>query len=122
MACSPRRPPLASSFRDGGAKYGPIIIELRARRALLNRAEAHAYSQCRRWRGLVDVGFPATADYGVYRSMYDWNLLPIGQLLWLKELTRYVKYPPLQDPASYNLDQVLQDEGGTREGSARPAG
>jgi hypothetical protein len=54
--------------------------------------------------------------------MYDWNLLPIGQLLWLKELTRYVKYPPLQDPASYNLDQVLQDEGGTREGSARPAG
>jgi hypothetical protein len=36
-------------------------------------------------------------------------LLPIGQLLWLKELQSYVKYPPLQDPASYNLDQVLQE-------------
>jgi len=46
---------------------------------------------------------PATA------YIYDWNLLPIGQLLWLKELTSYVKYPPLQDPASYNLDQVLQE-------------
>lgn len=40
---------------------------------------------------------------------YDWNLLPIGQLLRLKELQSYVKYPPLQDPASYNLDQVLQE-------------
>jgi hypothetical protein len=29
-------------------------------------------------------------------------------LLWLKELQSYVKCPPWQDPASYNLDQVLQ--------------
>ena len=36
------------------------------------------------------------------------RLLPIGQALWLKELETYVAYPPLQDPASYNLDQVLQ--------------
>jgi arylsulfatase len=28
--------------------------------------------------------------------------------LWLKELESYIKYPPLQDPASYNLTQVLQ--------------
>jgi arylsulfatase A-like enzyme len=40
--------------------------------------------------------------------IYDWNIIPIGQLLWLKELESYVKYPPLQDPASYNLTQVLQ--------------
>jgi arylsulfatase A-like enzyme len=40
--------------------------------------------------------------------LYDWNMLPIGQALWLKELESYVAYPPLQDPASYNLDQVLQ--------------
>jgi arylsulfatase len=38
---------------------------------------------------------------------YDWNMLPIGQALWLKELETYIKYPPLQDPASYNLDQVM---------------
>ena len=37
------------------------------------------------------------------------NLLPIGQALWLKELETYVKFPPLQDPASYNLDQVMEE-------------
>jgi arylsulfatase A-like enzyme len=48
------------------------------------------------------IGSPSTA------YVYDWNMLPIGQALWLKELESYVAYPPLQDPASYNLDQVLQ--------------
>jgi len=40
--------------------------------------------------------------------VYDWNLLPIGQALWLKELQTYIDFPMLQNPASYNLDQVLQ--------------
>jgi len=44
---------------------------------------------------------PATA------YVYDWNMLPIGQALWLKELETYNAFPPMQDPASYNLDQVL---------------
>ncbi len=48
------------------------------------------------------IGSPSTA------YVYDWNMLPIGQALWLKELESYIPYPPLQDPASYNLDQVLQ--------------
>jgi len=39
--------------------------------------------------------------------IYNWNILPIGQLLWLKELESYVAFPPMQDPASYNLTQVL---------------
>jgi len=39
--------------------------------------------------------------------VYDWNMLPIGQALWLKELETYQKFPPMQDPASYNLSQVL---------------
>ena len=39
--------------------------------------------------------------------IYNWNILPIGQLLWLKELQSYVDFPPMQDPASYNLTQVL---------------
>jgi arylsulfatase len=39
--------------------------------------------------------------------IYDWNMLPIGQQLWLKELETYTDFPPLQDPASYNLDQVM---------------
>lgn len=40
--------------------------------------------------------------------IYDWNLLPIGQLLWEKELMSYIEFPPLQLAASYNLEQVLQ--------------
>jgi hypothetical protein len=40
--------------------------------------------------------------------VYDWNMLPIGQTLWLRELETYINFPPLQDPASYNLDQVMQ--------------
>jgi arylsulfatase len=40
--------------------------------------------------------------------VYDWNMLPIGQQLWLKELETYVKFPPMQNPASYNLEQVMQ--------------
>lgn len=45
---------------------------------------------------------PATA------YVYDWNLLPIGQALWLRELETYRKFPPMQDPASYNLEQVME--------------
>lgn len=48
------------------------------------------------------IGSPSTA------YVYDWNMLPIGQALWLKELESYIAYPPLQDPASYNLEQVIQ--------------
>ena len=48
------------------------------------------------------IGSPSTA------YIYDWNMLPIGQALWLRELETYKEYPPMQDPASYNLDQVLQ--------------
>ena len=42
--------------------------------------------------------------------IYDWNILPIGQLLWLKELETYMEFPPMQDPASYSLDQVLAEK------------
>jgi arylsulfatase len=40
--------------------------------------------------------------------IYDWNLLPIGQMMWLKELETYRDFPSLQAPASYNLDQVIK--------------
>ena len=40
--------------------------------------------------------------------IYDWNIIPIGQALWLKELESYGPYPALQSPASYSLAQVLQ--------------
>jgi hypothetical protein len=28
--------------------------------------------------------------------------------LWLKELESYKQFPPLQEPSSYNLSQVLE--------------
>ena len=40
--------------------------------------------------------------------LYDWNMLPIGQLLWEKELMSYKAYPPLQAPETYNLDGILR--------------
>jgi arylsulfatase A-like enzyme len=50
--------------------------------------------------------------------IYDWNLLPIGQALWLRELESYKKFPPMQDPASYNLDQVMEQ---LRKGQSHPS-
>jgi hypothetical protein len=41
--------------------------------------------------------------------VYDWNLLPIGQRLAMEEPESYVTYPPLQAPASYNLQQVMNE-------------
>ena len=41
--------------------------------------------------------------------LYDWNILPIGQLLWEKELMSYEKYPPLQAPETYNLSGILRE-------------
>jgi len=48
------------------------------------------------------LGGPVTA------YAYDWNMLPIGQELWLKELESYKEFPPLQAPETYNLDDILQ--------------
>jgi arylsulfatase len=58
------------------------------------------------------LGGPVTA------YVYDWNVLPIGQQLWLKELESYTKYPPLQSPESYNLTQVMDQVRKTRTDSA----
>ena len=57
------------------------------------------------------IGSPSTA------YIYDWNMLPIGQALWLKELESYREFPALQDPASYNLEQVIQQIKNTKNRS-----
>ena len=48
------------------------------------------------------LGSPSTA------YLYDWNMLPIGQLLWEKELASYGTFPPLQAPETYNLSGILE--------------
>ena len=39
---------------------------------------------------------------------YNWNMLPIGQQLWEKELMSYKTFPPLQAPETCNLDGILK--------------
>ena len=56
-------------------------------------------------KSLLGMGGALAAPSTAY--LYNWNILPIGQQLWLKELESYSEFPPMQDPASYNLDQVL---------------
>ncbi len=56
--------------------------------------------------------------------IYDWNMLPIGQQLWLKELESYKQFPPLQSPESYNLEQVehqIRASGSTAPGGGHPS-
>ncbi len=48
------------------------------------------------------LGAPMTA------FQYDWNMLPIGQQLWLEHLMSYEKFPPLQPAESYNLSSILE--------------
>jgi arylsulfatase len=48
------------------------------------------------------LGGPVTA------FTYDWNLLPIGQQLWTKELMSFKEFPPMQAAESYNLDAILK--------------
>ena len=57
-------------------------------------------------KGFMAIPGALAGPYSAY--IYDWNLLPIGQLLWEKELMSYKEFPPLQMAASYNLEQVLQ--------------
>ncbi|XXF79299.1 arylsulfatase [Myxococcaceae bacterium GXIMD 01537] len=47
------------------------------------------------------LGSPSTA------YLYDWNMLPIGQALWMKHLMSYKEFPPLQAPETYNLEGVM---------------
>ena len=55
-------------------------------------------------KSATSLGGAITAPSTAY--LYDWQMLPIGQLLWMKELETYRKFPPLQIPASYNLDEI----------------
>jgi hypothetical protein len=41
--------------------------------------------------------------------IYDWNMLPRGQALWLNELESYNEFPPLQAPEAYSLDGIIAE-------------
>ncbi len=64
---------------------------------------------------LLGMGGALAAPSTAY--IYDWNLLPIGQMLWMKELMTYKQFPALQSPSSYNLDQIIQEMQESKTGS-----
>jgi arylsulfatase A-like enzyme len=57
-------------------------------------------------KSLMSFGGSLAAPSTAY--LYDWNILPIGQELWLKELMSYKKFPPLQAPETYNLEMIIK--------------
>jgi len=71
--------------------------------------------------GLDDVktgmGFGGAIASPSTAYLYDWNMLPLGQLLWMKELMSYKKFPPLQAPETYNLDGILAEMRAARTAS-----
>jgi hypothetical protein len=60
------------------------------------------------WNKALPFAYAGALAGPVTSWVYNWNILPIGQLLWLKELESYKQFPPLQNPASWNLDQVIE--------------
>ena len=58
------------------------------------------------------IASPSTA------YQYDWNILPIGQQLWLGWFETLAAFPPMQAPASYNLTQVMEAIKSQKHGSA----
>ncbi|MGC2201956.1 MAG: hypothetical protein WA633_17705 [Stellaceae bacterium] len=53
------------------------------------------------------MSFDGALDSRGTAFLYDWNLLPIGQHLWLKWFETLKEFPPMQAPESYNLTQVM---------------
>ena len=40
--------------------------------------------------------------------VYDFNMLPIGQMIAMRFLESFEEFPPMQAPPSYNLAQVME--------------
>jgi arylsulfatase A-like enzyme len=70
------------------------------------------------WNKTAPNSFAGSLAGPVTAYIYDWNMLPLGQLLWLKELETYKRFPPLQSPESWNLDQVTEQ---IRNGTGHPS-
>jgi arylsulfatase len=68
-------------------------------------------------KSVLSIGGALASPSNAY--LYDWNMLPIGQQMWLKELESYNSFPPLQDPESYNLSSILAQV--KKQGSQHPS-
>src|SRR5215467_13045717 len=70
------------------------------------------------WNKTAPNSFAGSLAGPVTGYVYDWNMLPLGQQLWLRELLTYKRFPPLQSPESWNLDQVTEQ---IRNGMSHPS-
>ncbi len=84
---------------DGPQQLGWAMVT-NLRRDPFEQATGAEQKSLASWGGAL--AGPSTA------YLYNWNMLPIGQQLWLQELSTYIDFPALQDPESYNLEQVLK--------------
>jgi arylsulfatase len=57
-------------------------------------------------KSVLSIGGTLASPSTAY--IYNWNMLPVGQQLWLQELESFGEFPPLQAPETYNLVQVMQ--------------
>jgi hypothetical protein len=78
---------------------------------------ARRSSPCTRSASLISGGLDQKTAMSVGGALagpvtafqYDWNMLPVGQQLWLKWFERLKEFPPLQAPESYNLSQIMDE-------------
>ncbi len=67
-------------------------------------------------KSALNMGGSIAAPMTAYQ--YDWNMLPIGQLIALKHLETFEEFPPMQAPPSYNLSQVMEQIEAQKRGIA----
>ena len=57
----------------------------------------------------TNMSFGGSLDAPSTAYQYDFNILPLGQQLWLDWFETLKAFPPLQAPESFNLTQVVDE-------------
>jgi arylsulfatase A-like enzyme len=76
---------------------------------LVQNIKRDPFEQAVTMDGKTAMGFGGALAGPSTAYLYNWNMLPIGQQLWMKELESYNTFPPLQAPETYNLSGILAE-------------
>jgi arylsulfatase len=76
---------------------------------LVQNIKRDPFEQAVTMDGKTAVGFGGALAAPSTAYLYDWNILPIGQQLWLEHLLTFEKFPPLQAPETYNLSGIIAE-------------
>jgi hypothetical protein len=119
LCMTPPRPVLHCTSKDGTVKKkscadeGPLTLE-RSKNldeeisAQVNDLKRDPFERSVASADGTLLGYGGALAASSTAYIHDWNLLPTGQLLPLKELETYRTFPSLQVPASYDLDQMIE--------------